>query len=183
MRGEQEVQQLISIFVCSKDRDIEEYLRKDAILFEKLGKSRTFFVFDEDADSFEILGYFTLALQVLKIPEVFSNRQIKKFDGYNAKAHGEKILEFPVILIGQFARNEACAARISGYDLMQYCLNMLFDGQMHLGGRIILLECKDIPYLIEFYGQFGFCKLEKDYAEDDLIQLVKILREDEIIDR
>ena len=43
MRGEQEVQQLISIFVCSKDRDIEGYLRKDAILFEKLGKSRTFF--------------------------------------------------------------------------------------------------------------------------------------------
>ena len=57
MRGEQEVQQLISIFICSKDRDIEGYLRKDAILFEKLGKSRTFFVYDEDAESFEIVSF------------------------------------------------------------------------------------------------------------------------------
>ena len=183
MSNEQKVQELISIFVCSKDHDIENFLRDKAILFEKLGKSRTFFVFDEATDSFQILGYFTLALQVLKIPEAFSNRQIREFDGFSAKAHGEKILEFPVILIGQFAKNEAGESSITGAELMQYCLNMVFDGQMHLGGRIIMLECKDVSSLITFYEQFGFEKLEKDYAYDELIQMVKVLQEDEIIER
>ena len=182
MSDELKAQELISIFVCSKDRDIENFLREKAILFEKLGKSRTFFVFDEEAEKFQILGYFTLALQVLKIPEELSNRKIKEFDGFSAKARGERILEFPVILIGQLAKNESCVEPITGVKLMKYCLNMVFDGQMHLGGRIIVLECKDIPYLIEFYGRFGFSKLEKDYQEDDLIQLMKVLQEDDIID-
>lgn len=67
--------------------------------------------------------------------------------------------------------------------LMQYCLNTLLDGQARLGGRIIMLECKNIPYLINFYNQFGFFKIEKDYEEDELLQLVKILQEDELIER
>lgn len=66
---------------------------------------------------------------------------------------------------------------------MQYCLSTLLDGQMRLGGRIVMLECKDIPYLISFYEQFGFIKLERDYQGGDLIQLIKILREDEMIER
>ena len=88
-----------------------------------------------------------------------------------------------MILIGQFAKNEAGVLPIAGADLMQYCLNMVFDGQMHLGGRIIMLECKDVPSLKKFYEQFGFKKLEKDYAEDELIQMVKVLQADEIIER
>lgn len=183
MSDESKTQELISIFVCDKDRDIENFLKERAVLFEKLGKSRSFFVFDEDADEFQILGYFTLALQVLKIPEHLSNRKIKELDGFSSKAHGEQIAEIPAILIGQFAKNEAVAQKISGFDLMQYCLNMVLDGQMHLGGRIILLECKDIPYLIDFYGQFGFCKLEKDYQDDDLIQLIKVLHEEDMIEK
>jgi hypothetical protein len=62
-------QELISIFVCEKDKDIENFLKERAINFEKLGKSRTFFIFDEEAEEFRILAYFTIALQVLKVPE------------------------------------------------------------------------------------------------------------------
>ena len=39
-----------------------------------------------------------------------------------------------------------------------------------------------MPYLIDFYSQFGFAKLEKDYQEDELIQLIKILHESELIE-
>lgn len=35
-------------------------------------------IFDEDEEEFKVLAYFTQALQVLKIPESFSNRKIKK---------------------------------------------------------------------------------------------------------
>ena len=69
MSDETKAQELISIFVCEKDADIENFLKSRAIQFEKLGKSRTFFIYDEDQDEFQILAYFTLAIQVLKIPE------------------------------------------------------------------------------------------------------------------
>lgn len=43
MSCEQKAQELISIFLCSKDNDIENFLKERAIAFERLGKSRTFF--------------------------------------------------------------------------------------------------------------------------------------------
>lgn len=182
MSSESKAQELISIFECKRDSDIVNFLKSRAISFEKLGKSRTFLIFDEDEEEFKVLAYFTLALQVLKIPPNYSNRKIKEFDGFNAKISGEKITEFPAILIGQVGKNDLYKDKISGYDVMQYCLNTLLDGQMRLSGRIILLECKDVPYLIQFYRQFGFVRLEKDYQEDELVQLIKILQEDELIE-
>ncbi|WP_434417394.1 hypothetical protein [Tissierella praeacuta] len=65
---------------------------------------------------------------------------------------------------------------------MQYCLSTIMDGQIRLGGRIIMLECKDLKYLVKFYEQFGFIKLERDYKKDELLQLIKILQEDELIE-
>lgn len=183
MSDEHKAQELISIFLCRKDNDIENFLKEKAITFEKLGKSRTFLVFDEDAEEPRILGYYTLALQVLKIPEEFSNRKIKVLDGFNAKINGEKVTELPTILIGQFAKNELYIdSGFSGDELMQYCLNTLLDGQQRLGGRIIMLECKDIPYLIKFYGNYGFTRLDRDYNEDEFIQLIRILKEEDYIE-
>lgn len=116
MSDEDKAQELISFFVCLKDSDIENFLMGKAILFEKLGKSRTFFIFDEDDDEFKILAYFTLALQVLIVPEVLSCRKIKNFDGFNAKIKGEKITEFPTILIGQLGKNDLYKGSITGFD-------------------------------------------------------------------
>jgi hypothetical protein len=182
MSDEQMAQELISIFSCRNDADIENFLKNRAIHFDKIGKSRTFIIFDEDADDFSILAYFTIALQILKVPESLSNRKIKDFDGFSAKINGEKITEFPVMLIGQIGKNDLHKDKITGYKVMEYCMSTLLDGQMRLGGRIIMLECKDIPYLLEFYEQFGFMKLDRDYEEGELIQFIKILQEDELID-
>lgn len=180
---EQRAQQLISIFICERDSDIEIFLKEKAILFETLGKSRTFLVYDEESENFQVLAYFTLALQILRIPQVLSNRKIKDFDGFSAKIKGTRITEFPSILIGQVGKNDLYKDVITGFQLMEYCLNTLLNGQNYLGGRIITLECKDIPYLLEFYAQFGFVKLERDYEKGELLQLIKILKEDELIEK
>lgn len=45
-----------------------------------------------------------------------------------------------------------------------------------------MLECKDIPYLISLYEKFGFNVLEREYEEGELLQMIKILEEDEIIE-
>ncbi|MDD2402389.1 MAG: hypothetical protein PHI90_10375 [Clostridia bacterium] len=183
MSDENKAQKLISIFVCKRDPDIENFLKEKAIIFEKLGKSRTFLIFDEEDEKFKVVAYFTLALQILKIPEEFSNRKIKIFDGFNAKINGKRITEFPTILIGQFGKNELFKDCITGDKVMRYCLGVMLEGQIRLGGRIVMLECKDIPYLLDFYERYGFLKIEKDYEVGELIQLVKVLQKDEIINK
>lgn len=65
------LQSYLSSFCCEKDADIESFLRTRAVSFEKLSKSRTYLILDEDQldqGEFVILGYFTLALKVLIIP-------------------------------------------------------------------------------------------------------------------
>lgn len=171
----------ISNFICTKDQDIETFLKERAITFDKLSKSRTFFIFDEDAYEFQILGYFTLALQILRIPDSYSNRKIKTLDGFSAKNKGETITGLPVILIGQIAKNDLYKEKITGEELFKYCLNTIFDVQLLLGGRIVLLECKNIPYLIDFYEKFRFVKIEKDYQENELLQFIRVFKEDELL--
>ncbi|MCR6546604.1 hypothetical protein [Dehalobacterium formicoaceticum] len=158
-------------------------MKDRAIQFEKLGRSRTFFIYNEDEDEFQILAYFTLAIQVLKIPEdKLSGRKAKLLDGFSSKIKGDKITEFPSILIGQLGKNEMYQDKISGEEALEYCLATILEGQVRLGGRIIMLECKNIPYLIDLYEKFGFKVLEKDYEKDELLQMIKILNEDEIIE-
>ncbi len=177
-------QDLISIFLCQKDRDIEDFLKKRAIYFEKLGKSRTFFLYDEDEEDFNILAYFTLAIQVLRVPQKgISNRKIKNLDGFSSKQKGSIISEFPSILIGQLGKNEMYPDKISGKEILEYCLAVLIEGQIRLGGRVILLECKPIPYLIRLYGEYGFSVLETDINSGELIQMVRVLGEEDLIDQ
>ena len=183
MSNEEKAQQLISIFVCNKDPDIESFLKNKAIMFEKAGKSRTFFIFDEDESDFQILAYYTIAIRVLKIPdELLSVGKTQKLDGYSGKFRNQKITEFPTILIGQFAKNDLFIDKINGSEMMQYCLNTIYDGQKKLGGRIIMLECKDNIKLLKFYNNYGFEKLDKDYSDGELLQLIRVLHEDEIIE-
>lgn len=184
MSDEQQVQSLISCFECKYDPDIVNFLRNRAILFEKVGKSRTFILYDEsNEEEFNILGFFSLALQVLKIPEGFSNRRIKELDGFNAKVSGEVIEELPTILIGQLAKNDTFKHALSGDDLMTCCLETILSGQQFLAGRIVMLECKDVPYLKEFYKGYGFHMLEDEYDPGDLHQFIRIIPEQEIIAR
>ena len=78
MSNEERAQELISIFNCENDKDIESFIKERAILFEKLGKSRTYLIFDED----EYLIKVTIAgvKETVKVKLAFKNAEtaIKK---------------------------------------------------------------------------------------------------------
>ena len=176
--GDTVIESYVANFYCSKDNDIEDFLKKKAILFEKLGKSRTFLVVDE---SFEIVGYFSLALSILDIPEILSNRKRKNLDGLSAKRNGELVEKIPSILIGQLAKNDLYSEKFSGNGLLEVCLSKILEGQKILGGRIIMVECKKKPELINFYEQADFTLTTKEINKEDLLVFHRILHEKEII--
>lgn len=118
----------------------------------------------------------------MKVPDKLSNRKIKELDGYSAKLRGEVITELPAILIGQFGKNDIHRDKISGAELMDFCLEKVFEGQEILGGRILLLECKDVEYLYTFYERFGFHKIEKEYTPTEYRQMIRLLTESELVE-
>lgn len=101
--------ELLSSFSCAKDADIESFLHNKAVNFEKLSKSRTYLIMDEDdltegKEHPAIYGYVALALKILSVPDNASNRLRKELDGLSAKIHGQQISDFPCYLIGQLLK-------------------------------------------------------------------------------
>ncbi|MCG9968424.1 hypothetical protein L9W92_10200 [Pelotomaculum terephthalicicum JT] len=179
MTSEETVKEVISTFYCSKDHDIESFLKNEnkAILYERKFKSRTYLIFDEDGlenGSFVLLAYFTIAIQTLKILNGTAVSQIRKLDGLYAKKGSEALTEIPSYLIGQLSKNDKHADKIAGDELLQYALSVINKAQGIVGGRVAFIECQDRPQLISFYTRNGFKYFRKD-PDDGLVQMVRLL--------
>jgi hypothetical protein len=179
MTSEETVKEVISTFYCSKDLDIESFLRNEnkAVLYENKSKSRTYFIFDEDGlknGEFVLLAYFTIAMQTLKIPDGTAASQIRKLDGLYAKKGSEAITEIPAFLIGQLGKNDKYADKITGDELLEYAFSVIGKAQEIVGGRVAFIECQDKPKLIDFYVRNGFKYFRKD-PDDGLVQMIRLL--------
>ncbi|XRO77554.1 hypothetical protein ACO3VM_03230 [Methanocaldococcus sp. 10A] len=145
--GEEKVKTLLNSFSCSKNWDVERFLKNTAILFEKLNKSRTYLIFKKGTT--DILAYFTITISILKIvDEDISNKTLKKLDGISK----EKI-EFPVYLIGQLGKNDKFWNETSGKFILETAISYIYDANEIVGGRVILIETLNIEKLIKFYKE------------------------------
>lgn len=175
------LRKFLSSFLCKKDHDIEMFLHERAVDFERLSKSRTYLICDEEElrektlENVTIYGYISLALKTLYIPRFLSNRMRKELDGFSAKIHGEQISDIPCYLIGQLGRNsEVSKDSLSGEELLQYAYDIIESSVQSVGGRYIMIECKNEEKLIDFYQNHGFSEITR-IAEDDcqMVQMIK----------
>jgi len=157
--------QILSSFFCNKDADIEYFLKNRAVEFERLSKSRTYLICDEEQisasefclDQLVIYGYISLALKVLSVPDGTSTSTRKKLDGLSGKMHGTPINHFPCYLIGQLSKNSGIDNNIlTGKDLLQFAYDNIVTSVEAVGGRYMMIECKNQKKLIEFYKNNGF---------------------------
>jgi predicted GNAT family N-acyltransferase len=176
--GEEPVLKVLAGFKCKQDSDIKVFLKLSAVKYEKLNKSRTFLIYDVDSlekdNELIILAYFTLALTVLSVPRAMSGEEIALLDGLCDTKHGVRLSNFPALLIGQLAKNSLYSASITGAEIMDFCFTQIEKGQKIIPCRRILVECKEIDYLVSFYERFGFVKLDTEHKNDDLIVFIKI---------
>lgn len=172
--------QLLSSFSCKKDSDIEQFLHKKAIEFEELSKARTYLIFNQE--DFEnniscpvIYGYISLALKILSVPSSISNRVRKELDGFSAKIHGQQINNFPCYLIGQLSKNSAIDNNpISGNDLLQTAYDIIANAAEAVGGRYMMIECREHKKLIQFYKNNFFSEIDR--IPDQNIPMVQMIR-------
>ena len=172
------LKRILSSFSCAKDNDIENFLKNKTVDFERLSKARTYLIVDEvkliAEDRVIILGYVSLALKVLHIPDGLSNASRKKLDGYRGKIHGEPITDIPCYLIGQLARNDSTLKEtLTGKDLIEEAQRIIMSAAVAVGGRCMMIECKKEPQLIKFYQDNGFNIIsEKNDEDGTTIQMI-----------
>lgn len=174
---------VLSSFSCAQDRDIQNFLCERAVKFERLAKSRTYLIIDESQflepdfalDRLIIYGYISLSVKVFTAPETISNRQRLQLDGFSAKEHGKPISNFPCYLIGQLARNSNVPkGSLKGSELLDFAYGIIAISVDAVGGRNIMVECRNIPKLTHFYISNGFFQVSQ--IPDENIDMVQMLR-------
>ncbi len=171
------MEEILSSFSCEMDADIQSFLHTKAVEFENILKSRTYFLCDPDKmekGEFLILGYFTLSLKVLILPDDMSVRARKEIDGYRGKIHGIPIREVPCFLIGQLAKNSNIdSTTISGKELLEAAFSVIYSAMSAVGGRHVMIECHDEEKILKFYKDNGFEEfLREPEGQTPMVQML-----------
>lgn len=149
-----------------------------AIKFDKLCKSKTFLLLDEDKLSNKEIGivaYFSLAMQVISLPDNLSSNAIKKMDGLSSRMHGKRLKDLSVYLIGQLAKNDLYSEHITGAEILKYAFSEICIARSIVGGRVVSVDCKNDEKLLRFYESNGFVRIGSDEITG-LEQLVHIIK-------
>lgn len=180
MKEGNELSELLSSFSCEKDEDIEYFLHNRSIEFEKLSKARTYLVLDKKQlenkeKPLMVYGYISIALKILSVPQDMSNRMRKELDGFSAKIHGEQIGDFPCYLIGQLSKNSNIKSEgISGKQLIDFASDIIATSVEAVGGRYMMIECRDEEKLIQFYKDNYFSEVARIPDENQpMVQMIR----------
>lgn len=181
--GEEQLQQVLSEFLCYKNTDVERFLKERSIDFTEKNQSVTYLVFS-NVDA-ELVGYFTLAIKPISVKlDAFSNTMKRKIARVSKLDEPTSSYTLSAYLIAQLGKNFANNAneRITGAQLLQAAVETIKELQYMVGGMVVFLEAEDNEKLLSFYeDENGFKRFSarqvglKDGTDHVLIQLLKVL--------
>ena len=168
------MREVLSLFFCSKNSDVETFLRDKAITFEKASRARTYLILDEEAltdGKIDIIAYFTVSMKALNLREGISKNVRKHLDGLGNKQGST----FVVYLIGQLGKNDNYRSEIDGKELIAMAIATIKEAYDVVGGRYILVECEPVPGLKKLYEDNDFTFLQESLENDSLIQFIRFI--------
>lgn len=179
--GEDVFQDMAAKFSCPYDADLEYFLQQKAIEFEKHGFSRTSIVLSEYKDEHALVGYYALALKQWNVRHGIgiSKSKIKTITGFKDKKTA------PIFLIGQLSKNYYDGINhkklIDGNTLLGFAFAEVLKANYLVGGRVVMVECHDVPALRKFYEDHGFVDCGCDPEPPGLVQYIRKLSDIAII--
>lgn len=168
--------QTISITGSQSAHDVDNFLKKQAIEFDRQRLSGTHLVFSQYKNKSVLVGYFTINNK----PLVFTKRMLNKCSNTlkrklyrKGETHiGNDNLIIQGYLIAQIGKNyseEALATKsVRGIDLLTLAYEMILNGANVFGGSFIWLEYEDVDRLRDFYKNFGFTEIKDHTSENGL---------------
>lgn len=176
--GEDELQLLLSDFTCPKNKEIENFVRTNAVEFAKRKMSITYLVVDAEG---RIIAMFALTHKAVQVMSgELSSSVRKKLQRYAQMDRETGELTLSAFLIGQFGKNYqySDAPVLEGRQLMTAAFEILKHVQREIGGGVVYLECEDKPQLLGFYQneENHFRPFGERYSENEGIKYIQLLR-------
>jgi len=180
--GEERLIQILSDFSCSKNPDVERFLKQNSVEFTKKNQSVTYLVFS--TEDFKLLGYFTIALKPLTVRgETVSNTTKRKLLRVSELDKKSNTYTMSAYLIAQLGKNytDGRNNKITGKDLIELAWMVIEEMQYMGGGMVTFLEAKNKEKLISFYRDNRFSQFDVRQAisgtdePHELIQLLRLL--------
>ena len=167
--GEEKAREIVSGFVCSKDRDLQDFLTERSIEFEKRWLSRSWLIFEKD--SVDVIAYFSVAMKCMRLPDasLMSNRLWKRL---NVDGGADVAQSY---LVAQLGRSDDSERGI-GPRIINCAMAVLGTASNYIGCRTVRLDCKDD--LIGFYEGNGFQLIDKNEG-NNLNRMVRMLNRPE----
>lgn len=186
--GENRTKAILSSFLCKKNLDVQDFLRRKAIEFSKRGFAKTTLVFwiSDDGKEKCLVGYFALSNKNITVyKKSVSKNTYKRINQFSDDREKDGCT-IAAVLIGQLGKNfnEGNDTVIGGAELLQMAIDKVKEAQSIIGGKFVYLECEDKAKLLKFYQENGFISFGKrqlDRDEDNisgkyLIQMLRYLR-------
>lgn len=184
---ESDVKNMLSSFSSPKNKDVEDFLKNNAVQFARQNLAPTNLVYANCDKGCFLCGYFTLTIKTIEVNKLIVGRRIfdklKKFGTYDKFI---KKCTIPAPLIAQLGKNYAdgCDKFIKGSELLQMACDEVKKAQRIVGGKVVYLECEDAEKLTDFYKRNGFKEFARRRLDSDergsfsgryLIQMLKYL--------
>ena len=172
---EKKLENTFKEFSCQQEVDLENFLLKRAIPYEKTAYGKTYLLLDkallEDGEM-SIVAYYSIALKSIDITNL-SKKKRKKVIG--AQPGHDTMTSMAAYLIGELGRNDKYSHEdIDGMTILNECYHSISLAARIVGGKIVLLECREHMYE-KFYKNQQFLKLHDELNEENLYTLYKKL--------
>lgn len=186
--GEERVKDILSDFSCPQGKDVEYFLKNRALEFAKQKITQTQMIFLQYKEETRLVGYYSLTNKFISVKDTgVSNSLRKRIAKFGTRDTVNKGFMIPAPLIAQLGKNftDGLNKQISGDELLKMALDKIVTAQLILGGKIVYIECENIPQLLEFYNRNGFIRFAERQKEseeegrivgDYLVQLLKVIK-------
>ena len=156
--GEDRAKRALSSFTVSRNSDVEGLSGIMPLYI------RTYIIVD---DSFPMVGYFTISMACMEIPEGISKNLRRKLQGFGR--HSAETV--PCFLLGQIARDDSVTQKVPCLsDMLDMSINYILRAQTIIGGRFISLDCLDA--LVPLYEKHGFQKISRVGELNQMIMFI-----------
>ena len=166
------IEEAFKKFSCSRETDLENFLMKKSITYEKTNYGKTHLIIDDDKlksdGELVVAAYFTIAQKAVDISFISKNKKRKMLGDYP----GRDSLNFvPSYLIGQLGRcDEYDGLDLPGQQILNECYHAISVATKVVGGNLVVLECRECMFE-KFYEKHGFKKLYDELNDEHLYTL------------
>lgn len=174
--GKETVDNLTSSFICSKNIEIQDFIKNNAYEFALKFQAVTYFIFSKETNNLE--AYFSLTIKPIDIKsENLSNRALQRILRISELNDENRTVTPAAYLIAQIGKKDKSDININ--DIFEFIDIVIKRIQKSCGGVVEFLESENNDKLIKMYQGKGFksFNIRKSKSGEDrkLIQMYRLI--------